>query len=358
MIQLQRKRDKLAIVGFCSPHREWVPYEDEDLDVWGLNRGYIFQQRADMWWDMHSPHIIESQQRRPGNHVRFLMKFPGPVILQERFTWIPNSVEYPFELVAEDIGRNIYRFAPPNADPRLGTDRPQSQVPYLASTIAQQIALAISMGYREVALYGIDLNTSSEYAWQKPGVEHLLGVAAGRGIKIGVPDMCPLMLGNIYGRGYKRPEGEHMTLPQFKERLDALVNERDQYLRELNRLEGGKAELEQSQAQMIPGMDHELQDRRRQDYERAIMNKTAQCMRVDGQLNETLYWSHITPDGQPPDEALRELRLARMAETGQAEGPDEGSNEALLADAPSSGDRPYMALAEASPNGTPEAVPV
>ena len=346
-MELIRKRDKLAIVGFCSPHREWAPYNDPEWDVWGLNRGAIFMEAyrkpaADMWWEMHGRAIWEWEQRRPGNHLKWLQQFPGPIVMHEAVpAVIPNSVEYPFEAVAADIGRDIFRFTiPGNENPKLGGNKPQAEIPYLSSTIALQIALAIYLGYEEIALFGIDLNTTSEYAWQKPGVEHMLGIAAGRGIKVHIPDMCPLLKGNVYGRGYKRPEGETMSLPQVEERLRALQDEHEAFIRELQLAQGGLKAIEWVQEQMIPGIDHELMEHRHKQYQQAVNQWQVKVIQNEGALNETLYWAHITPDGQPPEDALKELELKRISEVGHSEGPPEGSIETLLADAPSSGVKP------------------
>ncbi len=347
--KLERKHDRLALVGFCSPHREWVPYEDQDLEVWGLNRGYIFQQRADKWWEMHGRSIWEWQQRRPGNHVLFLQgkRSPGqegnfpldmPILMHDAIpAMFPTSVTYPLLEVAEDIGSNNFRFAPDNADPKkFGENRSQTAVPYLGSTIAQQIALAIHMGYKEISLYGIDLNTSSEYAWQKPGVEHMLGLAAGRGIKIAIPDMCPLLKSGIYGTGYKRPEGEAVTPEQWQERINAIMDDRERLSHQLYMAQGAQGAIEWVLQQMLPGLDHELTDKRHNDIKRAIANLDAQLQQCGGALNETLHWAHITPEGQPADVAIRELLLAKEQETGQADGPFEGSIETLLMDSQSS----------------------
>ena len=327
------------------PHRDWVPYEDEELEVWSLNRGYIFQDRSDMHWEMHGRQVWEWQQRRPGNHVRWLQAFPGPVVMHERVAMFPNSVEYPFEEVAEDIGHEIVRFAPQGMDPKIvGTNRPQASAPYLASTIAQQLALAIHMGYKEIALYGIDLNTTAEYAWQKPGVEHMLGLAAGRGIKIGIPDMCPLLKGGIYGRGYKRPEGEIVSADQWQERINALMDQCKGLEAELNVALGAQKECDYLMKQMLPGIDHEAVDQRQKKLTQAAQHHQIQLIQAQGALNETLYWAHQTADGQPADEAIRQLQLARLTEAGLSEGPEEGTVETMVMDVPSSGSVPVYSF--------------
>ncbi len=295
-------RHRIAIVGFCNDSREWVPYEEPDLVVAGLNRGYIFQRRADAWFDMHGPAIYLNAQRRPGNHLGWLQQFPGPVYSHRPIEGVPNSVEYPLQKVATEIGSTIYRVD------KDGKQTSAVDEPYLTSSIAQEIALAITEGYDEIHLYGIDLNTDSEYAWQKPGVEFVLGVAAGRGIKVVLPDNCPLLKGTIYGRGFLSPEGEKMSLEQLENRAKALEKERATVTQQMNELVGAKRELEFVQAQMVPGLDHEKLDERRHKMDEAIGQFQQRLMQIMGGMKETAYWIHQTPAGQQPKEAIAQLR--------------------------------------------------
>lgn len=296
------ERKRLSIVGFCNDSRDWVPYEDQEMECWGLNRGYIFQRRANRWFDMHGPHIVNSENRRPGDHVGWLKQFPGPVIMHKSDPAIPNSATYPLKEVAQTVSGNIYRV---NKD---GEVKSAVDEPYLTSSIAQEIALAIHEGYSEISLYGVDLNTESEYAWQKPGVEYMLGLAAGKGIKVILPDNCPLLAGKIYGRGYLSPEGERMSYEQLETRMKSLQRERSEAVRQLNELVGAKRELEFVQTQMVPGIDHERLDARRHHMEEVIGQIQQRMLQIEGGVKETAYWIHQTPAGQDPKEAVEQLR--------------------------------------------------
>lgn len=293
---------RLAIVGFCNDSRELTPYEDEGLEIWGLNRAYIFMHRANRWFDMHGSHIYLNKMRRPGDHVGWLQRFPGPVYMHEVDPNIPNSVAYPLEKVAKKIGSKIFRVNEKHEE----TDT--SGEPYLTSSIAQQIALAITEGYNEIHLYGIDLNTDSEYAWQKPGVEFLLGFAAGQGIKVVLPDNCPLLHGHIYGRGYLSPEGENMSLEQLDARRKALDQKQADIGRQLAQMVGAKRELEFIIDQMIPGLDQERLDQRRQRMQQAMNQFQEQLMQLQGSIKETAFWTSQTADGQNPAEAISQVK--------------------------------------------------
>lgn len=304
--------DRVCLVGFCETSREYAPWGDRSWAIWSLNRGYIFARRANRWFDMHSPTIRGWAHRRPGHHLRWLQSFPGPVYLHEEDPEIPNSVRFPLEEVAADVGAGLYRLFPLKGEVAERAAWPYRvedarEEPYFDSSIAYMIALAIHEGFREIMLAGIDLNTQSEYVWQRSGVSWLLGVAMGRGIRVLLPEPCPLLRGPLYGRGYLSAEGEHMSKEQLESRLEALRLELENARRELWTLEGAKQELEQfTLAQMVPGIDHEVADRRRRQMDAAIAEHQARLIRAEGALKETLYWIHQTPGGQDPKELARQ----------------------------------------------------
>ena len=309
----KEKGKRVAIVGFCNDSREMTPYEDKDLQIWGLNRGYIFMHRADRWFDMHGPHIYLHPDRRPWNHLGWLKQFPGPVYMHRADPDIPNSVTYPLERVAQEIASNVYRID------KKGKQSSAVDEPYLTSSISEEIALAITEGYEEIHLYGIDLNTESEYAWQKPGVEYMLGFAAGRGIKVVLPDNCPLLKGGIYGRGYLSPQGEQMSLEQLETRKRALLKEQVDVSRQLSEMVGAKRELEFVMQQMVPGLDHERLDDRNRRMQEAIGQYQQRMLQIEGGLKETAYWISQTPNGQDPKEAM--AQLSGNGHKADAEGP-------------------------------------
>ena len=331
-------KTKVAIVGFCDSSRAAAPYENPEFEIWGLNRGYIFMPRADRWFDMHSADIINAQERRPGQHVGFLTAFRGPVYVHQRFEFLgANQVIYPLQAIAADLGPWVWRIGPRSGPctaascataehkPSSGgagndvvgcgctchrdlVERDTSNEPYLSSSIAYEIALAIYEGFSEIHLYGVDLNTESEYAWQKPGVEFLLGVAAGRGIRVVLPENCPLLKGTLYGRGFLSERGEHMSYEQLSNRLKALQHDQAALERDINEITGAHRELVgYVMPQMPPGVDQESVDKRRQQMERLMAELRGKHAGVMGAIRETAYWLHQTMAGQEPREAIAQL---------------------------------------------------
>ena len=334
---------KVAIVGFCETSREFTPYEDPDFEIWGLNRGSLFMPitpQVTRWFEMHGEHIVSWQNRRPGKHVEWLNNFPGPVYMHQQYEWCKTSVEYPLQLMADYFGKDLLRVGHmtkttkesssgggpielmESAGPNDLTDA--TGEPYLSSSIAYELALAIYEGFEEIHLYGVDLNTESEYAWQKPGVEYLLGVAVGRGIKVVLPDNCPLLKGTLYGRGHKKAEaGPLMSYDQLQARRKSIEYELQQHNTELQRVIGARTELEHLMQQMTPGLDHEMCDQRRQKMQIHENQMQAKLLQVQGAMKETVYWLHQTYAGQEPMEAIEQLEKVQLTlpDLNQDEGP-------------------------------------
>ena len=308
-------KSKVSIVGFCNTSRDYTPYKDPDMEVWGLNRGAIFMPNADRWFEMHGRNIYTMQQRRPGRHVDWLNNFNGPVYMHQVFEDVKNSVALPLQELADDLGIHLWRVD------KAGKQTDTTGEPYLSSSIAYEIALAIWEGFKEIHLYGVDLNTESEYAWQKPGVEYLLGVAVGRGIKVVLPDNCPLIKGKLYGRGFMSKEPEQMSYEQLDVRMKSLKSEQEQVAQEATMLSGALRELTYISDQMIPGLDQEILEDRKKQMSARLSQLQARDLEVRGHIKESAYWIHQTMSGQEPKEAIDQVR-AILAQ-GEAEGPIE-----------------------------------
>lgn len=312
---------KLAIVGFCNPHRDWAPYTDPSFTLMGLNKTYIFQPRVDEYFEMHGPDIYRWEIRRPNKHLDWIKAFPGRVFMHRHDPEIPNSIEYPLAAVAETIGADLSRV---DEDGKI---EPGTGAPYLSSSISYQIALGIHEGYEEIHLYGVDLNTGGEYAWQRAGVEHLLGIALGKGIKVVLPSNCPLLQGKLYGRGFLKPEGEVMSKSQYEVRMAELRQRAEKLTIQAAQLEGAEAVAAAVVKEMFPGVNMETADQRHKQYQQQLINVRNELQKTVGALNETAYWISFTPDGQEPRQAIEQLAAAQAtnghappAETAEAEG--------------------------------------
>jgi hypothetical protein len=101
--------------------------------------------------------------------------------MQKQWSVVPTSVEYPVQKMIDEFGS------------------------YFTNTISWEIALAISEGFEEIHIYGVDMAVDTEYHHQRPSCEYFLGIAAGRGIKIHIPDQADL-LKTRFLYGFQEPE--------------------------------------------------------------------------------------------------------------------------------------------------------
>lgn len=173
------RRKKVAIVGFSESSRHLAPYNDPEWEIWAMNQLYRHIPRATRWWEMHKyPDYLTIDQVPGTDYAGWLAKCPIPVYMCEKRDDVPNSVRYPIETMVARFGDYFY------------------------STISYMIALAISEGFEEIGLWGIDLAHDSEYEYQKPSAEYLLGVAIGAGITVRIPQQSALLKGT-YRYGYE-----------------------------------------------------------------------------------------------------------------------------------------------------------
>jgi len=84
-----------------------------------------------------------------------------PLICPFRYEEIPLSEPFPIEECAKEFG-----------------------APYFSNTIGYMIAFAMLKGAKEIELFGVNQASSSEYFYEKAGVEYWLGMAVGRGLKV------------------------------------------------------------------------------------------------------------------------------------------------------------------------------
>jgi hypothetical protein len=160
---------KVAIVGMSPTYIE-APFDDPTWQKWGLPWGYEWA-RMDRLFEMHSlPFIKQGKDSKgnvmPANHMERLQEC-GPVYMQEAYPEIPESIAYPLE----EVGKSV--------------------APYWSSSVGYMLALAIHEGAEEIGLYGVDMQ--GDHASQRPNAEYLLAIAKERGIKITLPNSCPLL---------------------------------------------------------------------------------------------------------------------------------------------------------------------
>jgi hypothetical protein len=96
-----------------------------------------------------------------GDIIQRINKLRIPFIAPFKYAEIPLSQPFPIEECFKQFGQ-----------------------PYFSNTIGYMIAYVLMEGAKEIDIYGINQASSSEYFYEKSGVEYWLGIAIGRGVKV------------------------------------------------------------------------------------------------------------------------------------------------------------------------------
>ncbi len=165
---------KIAIIGKCSNSKGDAPIHDASWEIWGLawdplpvcHRYFEMHQNWRQFrFDPKDPSTHEDCEV----HRRWMMGLTVPIYMLKKEDEIPYSVEFPMDDVAKLIGRT-----------RHGT-------PYIESSIAYMMALALFEKPDRIGIWGCDLATGGEYAYQRPNMEYLIGLGRGMGINVYTP---------------------------------------------------------------------------------------------------------------------------------------------------------------------------
>lgn len=212
------RKPAVAIVGFTDHREQALQLPADRFELWGLNELYRYLPiaRFTRWFELHNREVLELDPE----HIKSLQSFPIPVYMQRPFADFPTCKPLPKQEIEELVSR------------------------YMTSSPAWMLGLAIAEGFEEIHIYGVDMAQDTEYFQQRACVEHLIGIAVGRGIKIHVPKTSDLM--KSMGQYGFEGDGPIFAL-KVKERLEWLHREHNAALNGLRQLE---AEFKQRRAQL------------------------------------------------------------------------------------------------------------
>ena len=191
-------KDTVAIIGSHPKTRNDFDFNRNDCDVWVFNEcisNNTFPY-ADIVFQMHLEAIWRNpENRNDKGHVKWLKEQTDTrVVMQDKYSDVPMSERFPLEEIVEHF-----------------------KISYFTSSVAYALALACYWGYKRIELYGVEMETNTEYQYQRDGVTLWLGVALGLGIDVDAH--ITIFDQPLYGY-----EGE-ATIPyeKFDERINELV---------------------------------------------------------------------------------------------------------------------------------------
>jgi hypothetical protein len=160
-------RRPLAIVGMHPKGLELTPWDDDGLEIWLFNEAAQKVEKYPRWdalLQIHRPEVYTSLDNWVNkDHWEWLQQDHGDkrIYMIDVDPRVPNSVKYPLEGV---LSLTPYH--------------------YLRSSPAMALALAIYLGYTDISLYGSELSSNTEYAYQAINYAFWIGFAHGHGIDL------------------------------------------------------------------------------------------------------------------------------------------------------------------------------
>ena len=220
----------VAIVGSHMLTKDLVPWHKTYIDVWVFNEAASigWPKRANGVFQLHQPPIWKNPvNRNDPKHYDWLQKeHDFPIFMQEKYPDVPASVEYPLAEICDDLLPGLTRHVRKTEK----TKAYEESVRYFTSSVAYAIAYAIYKGYERIELYGIEMESTTEYMHQRDGVTFWIGVALGRGIEVNIPDVSSLLNSLLYGY-----EGDVVINRQeFESQRDALAKRAEEQRHRMN----------------------------------------------------------------------------------------------------------------------------
>lgn len=233
----------IAILGTAGSSMALAPFKDPAWAIWACSPGtypICAQNRSDVFFEVHrwqptAPGKFGAPGTKPWfspEFHTFLREHKGPVFMAERQPDIPSSVAIPFKDLIAKYG------------------------PYFwTSSVAYMLAMAIDVLQDRAArgekvaigLYGVDMAASEEYAYQRPGCQHFIGLAMSLGIHIVLPQESDLMRPpTMYGIGELNPR--HIRLiarrAEAQAQHDQLVAQHDEIIKRTMLAKGTLQEID------------------------------------------------------------------------------------------------------------------
>lgn len=138
------------------------------------------------------PQVVSGVQNL-GETIARINASGKPLVAPFRYEEIPNSIAFPLEQYVNEFG-----------------------APYFTNTIAYMVAYALLQGAKKIDVYGINQASSSEYFYEKAGVEYVLGIAVGRGVEVTIHGDKSELLANKMRFGGNLLYGYNATWEQIQ----------------------------------------------------------------------------------------------------------------------------------------------
>lgn len=211
----------LVIMGSHTNGSQYFDWTRKNCEVWLFNEAPQSDKykQCDLFFQLHHEAIWKSPKNRSNEeHYKWLKSGKTPkVFMQDKFNDVPKSEKYPLNEVL-NLTENTKTFVKDKTiDFRCFYSSPDFALAYLAKLWKQ------GKKYKKVELWGIELETESEYKYQRTGFGFWIGYLTA----LGVPLELYTSIFDIPVYGY---EGDiEITSKHITERLGILSKEIKNY---------------------------------------------------------------------------------------------------------------------------------
>lgn len=199
------KSSRIVILGTHPETLEaFDPVYHANDEIWGMAHHNKTLLHATKAFEAHSPEIV--WEHGGNGHVERLKRIAQEMPLYTMYDWPMRLGPKHLVVTADDLMFD-----------GVVRGRPQ---PFIESSIGYIMAMALRTGdATDIYLYGINMDGSDEYTYQRPNIAYLVGKAEGYDIDVHVPPSCGLFssqwTAGVYGHPrnirdiiyYLRPEG-------------------------------------------------------------------------------------------------------------------------------------------------------
>jgi len=195
-----------SVALYCyAPKTRDLVHNSEADEIWSVNWVWQYDPpRVDRLLDLHPRWHLNARGDEMEDHWAWLQEpHDFPIYMIEDYPEIPASVLYPIDEVIANVGR-----------------------PYFTSTVSYMLGLALLEEFDRIELYGIEMASGTEYAYQKAGTEYLIGLAQGRGVDVYIPDNSNLLNSALYGYDGGFQMISRQTLEKIKTEYQKQFDER------------------------------------------------------------------------------------------------------------------------------------
>lgn len=226
---------KIALVGTCPSSRMLAPYKDHSWDIWACSpdNGYGRLPRVSAWFELHGDLAWgESAEWGAPRYVAWLNEQSFPVWAIDK-SIIKNASVFPKDMLVKKFGYYFF-----------------------TSTFAWAFAFALTKQVKTIGLYGIDMSVNSEYAYQRPALQHFIWLAAQAGVQVIAPDESDILQPPaLYGYADATPMGRKLAVREreLQARVDAMRRQKDELDMNIAFLDGALEDVDYTRKTWMQG---------------------------------------------------------------------------------------------------------